>query len=97
MKPGIHPKYAPVAFRDITSGTVTIINSTVETDKTIEHEGATYPVVNLDISSDSHPFYTGKQRIVDTAGRVDRFNQRRAAGEQAAKDAAKAAKAAAKK
>jgi large subunit ribosomal protein L31 len=80
MKPGIHPKYAPVAFRDITSGTVTIINSTMQTDKTIEHEGETYPVINLDISSDSPPFY-----------------QRRAVGEKAQKDAAKAAKAAAKK
>jgi large subunit ribosomal protein L31 len=97
MKPDIHPKYGPVAFRDITSGTTTIINSTIQTDKTIEVDGETYPVVNLDISSHSHPFYTGKQRIVDTAGRVDRFNQRRAAGEKAAKDAAKAAKAAAKK
>ncbi len=81
MKPEIHPKYAPVAFRDITAGTVTIINSTMQTDKTIEHEGKTYPVINLDISSDSHPFYTGKKRIVDTAGRVDRFNQRRSDGE----------------
>lgn len=98
MKPGIHPKYAPVVFRDTTSGKSVLINSTMVTDKTIEWEdGNTYPVINLDISSDSHPFYTGKQRIVDTAGRVDRFNQRRAVGEKAQKDAAKAARAAAKK
>lgn len=97
MKPGIHPNYGPVAFRDITSGTVVVVNSTLTSDKTVEVEGTTYPVVNLDITADSHPFYTGKQRIVDTAGRVDRFNQRRAIADKAQKDAAKAARAAAKK
>ncbi len=89
MKPGIHPNYGPVVFHDITSGESVLIQSTMTSEKTIEwSDGNTYPLVNLDITSASHPFYTGKKRIVDTAGRVDRFNQRRATGEKAEQAAA---------
>jgi large subunit ribosomal protein L31 len=77
MKSGIHPAYAPVVFRDLASGTTFLTRSTVTSEKTIEWEdGNTYPVIDVEISSESHPFYTGKQRIVDSAGRVEKFNQR---------------------
>ncbi|MFC4244689.1 type B 50S ribosomal protein L31 [Gryllotalpicola reticulitermitis] len=77
MKADIHPNYAPVVFRDLASGATFLTRSTVNSDKTIEWEdGNTYPVIDVEISSESHPFYTGKQRIMDSAGRVERFNQR---------------------
>ncbi|MCA3748506.1 MAG: type B 50S ribosomal protein L31 [Rubrobacter sp.] len=78
MKKGIHPEYRPVVFRDAGANFAFLTRSTVETNKTIEWEdGNTYPLVELDISSASHPFYTGRQRIVDTGGRVQRFESRR--------------------
>jgi large subunit ribosomal protein L31 len=77
MKPGIHPDYRPVVFRDQSVGYTFITRSTVKSDKTIVWEdGNTYPVVDVELSDASHPFYTGKMKIVDTAGRVDRFNKR---------------------
>ena len=77
MKSDIHPDYAPVVFRDLASGATFLTRSTVTSDKTIEWEdGNTYPVIDVEISSASHPFYTGKQRILDSAGRVEKFNQR---------------------
>jgi large subunit ribosomal protein L31 len=76
MKSDIHPEYAPVVFRDLASGATFLTRSTVSSSKTIEFEGATYPVVDVEISSESHPFYTGKQRIMDSAGRVEKFNSR---------------------
>ncbi|MEJ3404079.1 type B 50S ribosomal protein L31 [Rathayibacter sp. YIM 133350] len=77
MKSDIHPSYAPVVFRDLASGESFLTRSTVGSDKTIEWEdGNTYPVIDVEISSASHPFYTGKQRIMDSAGRVEKFNQR---------------------
>src|SRR5690606_20973388 len=76
MKSEIHPEYAPVVFRDLASGATFLTRSTVTSDKTIEFEGSTYPVIDVEISSESHPFYTGKQRILDSAGRVEKFNQR---------------------
>ncbi len=77
MKSDIHPDYAPVVFRDLASGATFLTRSTITSDKTIEWEdGNTYPVVDVEISSASHPFYTGKQRILDSAGRVEKFNQR---------------------
>ncbi|BDZ66401.1 type B 50S ribosomal protein L31 [Agromyces mangrovi Wang et al. 2018] len=77
MKTDIHPDYAPVVFRDLSSGATFLTRSTVSSDKTIEWEdGNTYPVIDVEISSASHPFYTGKQRILDSAGRVEKFNQR---------------------
>ncbi|MBX3093492.1 MAG: type B 50S ribosomal protein L31 [Cryobacterium sp.] len=76
MKTDIHPDYAPVVFRDLASGEMFLTRSTVSSEKTVEFEGATYPVIDVEISSASHPFYTGKQRILDSAGRVEKFNTR---------------------
>lgn len=77
MKADIHPEYAPIVFRDLASGVSFLTRSTITSDKTITWEdGNTYPVYDVEISSASHPFYTGKQRIMDSAGRVERFNER---------------------
>lgn len=76
MKSEIHPEYAAVVFRDLASGATFLTRSTVSSDKTIDFEGTTYPVIDVEISSESHPFYTGKQRIMDSAGRVEKFNSR---------------------
>ncbi|EFG47290.1 large subunit ribosomal protein L31 [Brevibacterium paucivorans] len=77
MKKDIHPEYRPVVFNDLASGTKFFTRSTVKTEKTIEWEdGNTYPLVDVEISSASHPFYTGKQRILDSAGRVEKFKDR---------------------
>ena len=76
MKTDIHPEYQPVVFRDLSSGDTFLTRSTVTSDKTIELDGVSYPVIDVEISSSSHPFYTGKQRIMDSAGRVEKFNQR---------------------
>lgn len=77
MKSDIHPKYQSVVFRDLASDKAFLTKSTVGSAKTIEWEdGNTYPLIEVEISSESHPFYTGKQRIMDSAGRVEKFNQR---------------------
>lgn len=77
MKPDIHPEYHPVVFRDISNGKAFLTRSTKTSEKTIKWEdGNEYPLINLEISGTSHPFYTGTQRMVDTAGRVERFQQR---------------------
>ena len=77
MKKGIHPEnYRPVVFKDMSNGDVFLSRSTCNTKETIEFEGETYPLVKLEISSTSHPFYTGKSKLVDTAGRVDKFMSR---------------------
>lgn len=77
MKQGIHPDYHPVVFRDISANMTFLMRSTVTSSKEIEWEdGNTYPVIDVDITSASHPFYTGKAKIVDTAGRVEKFNRR---------------------
>jgi large subunit ribosomal protein L31 len=77
MKPGIHPDYRLVVFRDRSAGFAFLTRSTATSDRTIDWEdGNTYPVVDVEISSASHPFYTGNQRVVDTAGRVERFRRR---------------------
>ena len=76
MKTDIHPTYNAVVFRDLASGETFLTRSTVGSDKTIELDGVTYPVIDVEISSASHPFYTGKQRIMDSAGRVEKFNSR---------------------
>ena len=78
MKAGIHPDgYRAVVFQDAAVDFAFLTRACVETKDTIEWEdGKTYPLYKLDISSASHPFYTGKQRIVDTAGRVERFRRR---------------------
>ena len=77
MKKELHPaNYRPVAFKDMSNGDVFVSKSTINTRETIEIEGVEYPLVKLEISSSSHPFYTGKQKLVDTAGRVDKFMNR---------------------
>ena len=76
MKPDIHPEYREVLFHDTSSDAYFVIGSTVETSDTRDYEGQTYPYMSLDISSASHPFYTGTQNIVDTAGRVERFKRK---------------------
>lgn len=76
MKSGIHPEYREVVFHDTTSDIKFITRSTVNTQDTIVENGKTYPLVKIEMSSTSHPFYTGKKIFVDTAGRVDKFNQR---------------------
>ncbi len=77
MKPDIHPTYRPVVFQDTSSDFRFLTKSTIETSETTEWEdGETYPLAKVDISSASHPFYTGKQILVDTTGRVERFRKR---------------------
>ena len=77
MKKGIHPEtYRLVAFKDMSNETVFITRSCAPTKETIEVEGVEDPVVKIEISNTSHPFYTGKVKLVDTAGRVDQFYQR---------------------
>ena len=77
MKKDIHPEYREVLFHDISVDEYFIINSTLKTDKTKEWEdGKTYPSYTVEISSASHPFYTGKQKIIDTGGRVQKFEER---------------------
>ena len=77
MKKGIHPEnYRLVAFKDMSNEDVFITKSTAETRETIEHEGVEYQVVKLEISRTSHPFYTGKSKLIDTAGRIDKFKNK---------------------
>ncbi len=77
MKKGIHPEgYRMVAFRDMSNGHTFLTRSTVETKETAEVDGVEYPLYKLEISNTSHPFYTGKVKLVDTAGRVDKFMSR---------------------
>jgi large subunit ribosomal protein L31 len=81
MKPGTHPEYGPVVFRDRAGGAAFLTRSTlvsrIPDGQVVEWEdGHTYPVVDVDISTASHPFWTGKGRVLDTAGRVERFHQR---------------------
>lgn len=77
MKQGLHPdSYRPVVFKDMSNEDVFITRSTINAKETIEIDGVTYPLVKVEISNTSHPFYTGKQKLVDTAGRVDKFMSR---------------------
>lgn len=78
MKQGIHPEnYRKVVFQDISCDLKFLTRSTVATKETIKWEdGEEYPLLKVDISSESHPFYTGKQRMLDTEGRVDKFNKK---------------------
>lgn len=77
MKKGIHPEnYRLVVFKDMSNGDTFLTRSVAPSRETIEFEGATYPVIKIDISNTSHPFYTGKSTLVDTAGRVDKFKSR---------------------
>ena len=77
MKKGIHPgTYRPVVFEDLASGARFLIGSTVSSKEVVKLDGKEYPKVTVEISSKSHPFYTGEDRVLDKAGRVERFKQR---------------------
>ena len=77
MKPGIHPDYHPVVFRDASTGDSFLTRSTITSDKTVEwQDGSTYPLVTVDISAYSHPWWTGTRRVLDTAGQVEKFRRR---------------------
>ncbi len=76
MKPDIHPDYHKVLFVDNATGNQWVSRSTLSSDQTKEVDGEELPVIRLEISAESHPFWTGQQRAMDTEGRVDRFNKR---------------------
>ncbi|MCC6756793.1 type B 50S ribosomal protein L31 [Arenimonas maotaiensis] len=77
MKADIHPQYRDVVFQDVTANFAFLTRSTLSSKETIKWEdGNEYPLLKVEISSASHPFYTGKQKLVDTSGRVDKFRKR---------------------
>ncbi|WP_124057852.1 type B 50S ribosomal protein L31 [Vaginisenegalia massiliensis] len=77
MRPEIHPNYQTVVFMDTTTGYKFLSGSTKSSNETVEWEdGNTYPLIRVEISSDSHPFYTGRQKFTQADGRVDRFNKK---------------------
>lgn len=77
MKENIHPPYHPVVFKDASSGALIVSRSTMTSDQKITlDDGKEYPLVLLEITAASHPFYTGTQRLIDTQGRVDKFKKR---------------------
>lgn len=81
MKTDIHPDRHPVVFQDAASDFAFLTRSTMTSDETVKWEdGNEYPVIKVDISSASHPFYTGKQKVMDAGGRIDKFKRRYAAG-----------------
>lgn len=93
MKKDLHPgSYRPVVFQDLNNNTTFLTRSTVATDETITLNGTEYPLVKVHISSSSHPFFTGEERIMDIEGRVDKFKARAAAGAAAKEKRAAAAK-----
>ncbi len=73
MKADIHPEYRFVVFRDVSNGFEFLTKSCIHTRDTCVHNGAEYPLSTIDVSSETHPFYTGNQKIMDTAGRVERY------------------------
>ena len=77
MKAGIHPEYRKVVFQDVSSDFSFLTRSTIETSETVKWEdGEEYPLVKVEVSSASHPFYTGKHKVLDSGGRVDKFKRR---------------------
>ena len=76
MKEGIHPNYRDVVFHDLSCDFKFITRSTIATRDTIDFNGKQYPLVKIEVSSESHPFFTGQHKIVDTAGRVEKFRQK---------------------
>jgi len=77
MKAGIHPEYREVVFQDVSSDFAILTRSTIKSKETIKWEdGNEYPLVKVEVSSASHPFYTGKHKVLDSGGRVDRFKKR---------------------
>ncbi|HLV47099.1 MAG TPA: type B 50S ribosomal protein L31 [Flavobacterium sp.] len=77
MRKGIHPEnYRLVAFKDMSNDDIFITKSTVDTKETIEVDGVEYPLCKMEISRTSHPYYTGKSKLIDTAGRIDKFKNK---------------------
>ena len=76
MKANTHPDYREVLFHDVSCDFKFITRSTIQTRDTATHEGKEYPLVKIEVSSESHPFFTGQHKIVDTAGRVEKFRQK---------------------
>lgn len=76
MRKDIHPEYRDVVFQDMSCDFKFVTRSTIQTREKITHEGQEYPLVKIEVSAESHPFYTGKHKIVDTAGRVEKFRQK---------------------
>ena len=76
MKADIHPNYREVLFHDLSCDFKFITRSTIQTRETGTYEGKEYPLVKIEVSSESHPFFTGQHKIVDTAGRVEKFRQK---------------------
>ena len=76
VKPDVHPKYRLVLFRDASTGKEWVSRSTTSTPDKRTIDGVEHSVISLEISSDSHPFYTGRQRLLDTEGRIDRFRRK---------------------
>jgi large subunit ribosomal protein L31 len=98
MKKDVHPtNYRPVVFQDLNNNTTYLTRSTVSTEETITLDGTEYPLVKVHISSSSHPFFTGEERIIDIEGRVDKFKARAAAGAAAKEKRAAAAQKLAKR
>ncbi len=85
MRKGIHPEdYRMVAFKDMSNNDVFLTKSTAEAKETLEVDGVEYPLIKLEISRTSHPYYTGKMKLVDTAGRIDKFKNKYAKFKKAA-------------
>jgi large subunit ribosomal protein L31 len=76
MKKDIHPEYRDVLFHDVSCDFKFVSRSTINTREKMTHEGKEYPLVKIEVSAESHPFFTGKHKIVDTAGRVEKFRQK---------------------
>ncbi|WP_449447322.1 type B 50S ribosomal protein L31 [Thermomonas brevis] len=77
MKAGIHPEYRDVVFQDVTSDFKILTRSTLSSKETVKWEdGNEYPLIKVEVSSSSHPFYTGQNKLIDTSGRVDKFRKR---------------------
>ncbi|HML51961.1 MAG TPA: type B 50S ribosomal protein L31 [Propionicimonas sp.] len=85
----VHPDYRPVVFRDKSAGLIFLTRSTAASAKTIEYQGSAYPVIDVEISSASHPFWTGRDHVIDAEGRVDRFRRRYAGRTGATAEAGK--------
>jgi large subunit ribosomal protein L31 len=76
MKKDLHPQFREVVFKDVSCDYELLTRSTIATKETIEYNGKTYPLVKVDISSGSHPFFTGQQRLLDTEGRAEKFKKK---------------------
>ncbi|MBY6538316.1 type B 50S ribosomal protein L31 [Rhodococcus sp. BP-349] len=77
MKKNVHPDYHPVVFQDSGTGSMFLTRSTVTSERTVEYsDGRTYPLVVVDVTNESHPFWTGAARVMDTQGRVEKFERR---------------------